>query len=75
MEEEPLHICPNRNFGILIPREEVLNRVHYQWFATMSSSELLTSSPIVVKYILASMRSVIGQNEEKVDKKQSAIMI
>lgn len=75
MEEAPLHICPMRNFGVLIPREEILNRVHYQWFATMSSSELLTTTPVVVKYILASMNSFIGQSVEKVEKKQGAIMI
>ena len=75
MEETPLHICPMRNFGVLIPREEILNRIHYQWFATMSSSELLTSSPIVVKYILASMNSVIGYDSVKSEKPMSAIMI
>jgi hypothetical protein len=75
MEEAPLDICPMRNFGILIPREDVLNRIHYQWFATMSSSELLTTTPIIVKYILASMNSVIGESVKKIDKKQGTIMI
>lgn len=75
MEEAPLDICPMRNFGVLIPREEVLNRIHYQWFATMSSSELLTTSPIIVKYILASMRSVIGDNSMKHEKSHKTIMI
>jgi hypothetical protein len=75
MEEETLDICPMRNFGILIPREEILNRTHYQWFATMSSSELLTTTPIIVKYILASMNSLIGQNSLKNEKPQKTIMI
>jgi hypothetical protein len=75
MEESPLDICPMRNFGILIPREEVLNRTHYQWFATMSSSELLTTNLVIVKYILSSMRSVIGETVSKPEKKRSTIMI
>jgi hypothetical protein len=75
IEEEPLDICPMRNFGILIPREDILNRTHYQWFAAMSSSELLTSNPIIVKYILASMNSVIGYNSVKPLKPQKTIMI
>jgi hypothetical protein len=75
MEEAPLDICPMRNFGILIPREEILNRTRYQWFATMSSSELLTTNLIIVKYILSSMNSVIGYDSVKTEKSTTAIMI
>jgi len=75
MEEAPLNICPMRNFGILIPREEVLNRIKYQWFATMSSSELLTTNLIIVKYILNSMNSILLENSIPYEKKQRSIMI
>ena len=75
MEEAPLNICPMRNFGILIPREEVLNRIKYQWFATMSSSELLTTNLIIVKYILISMNSILIENSIPYEKKQTSIMI
>ena len=57
MEETFLDICPRRSYGILIPREDILTRVKYQWFAYMSSSELLATNLIIVKYILAAIAS------------------
>jgi hypothetical protein len=76
MEEKPLDICPTRNFGILIPREEILSRVKYQWFATMSSQELLTTNLIIVKYILSSMNSILEHGSSiQHEKKHSTILI
>jgi hypothetical protein len=55
MEENYLNLCPNRNYGILIPGEEVLNRTKYQWFAVISVNELLKSNAIVSKYLSAAL--------------------
>lgn len=42
-------------YGIYIPGDEVLKRTKYQWLATMSREELLTTNIAIVKYIKASM--------------------
>jgi len=54
MEEEFLDTIPNL-FGIYIPREQILKRTKYQWFAVLSSEELLKSNAIIVKYLKASI--------------------
>jgi hypothetical protein len=55
MEENYLDLCPNRNYGILIPGEEVLNRTKYQWFSVISVNELLKSNMVISKYLLAAL--------------------
>ena len=55
MEEEPLELCPERTYGVYIPRDEVLKRVKYQWFAVMNSEQLLETDMIVTKYLLYSL--------------------
>jgi hypothetical protein len=53
MEDEYLDLHPD-HFGILIPHDEILNRVKYQWFAYMSSTEVLNTSCILSKYLQSS---------------------
>ena len=46
----------NPNFyGIYIPANEILNRVHYQWFARMSQKQVLEGNTIISKYLLLSI--------------------
>lgn len=78
MEEKFLDICPKRNFGILIPREDILSRVKYQWFAYMSSDELLKTNLIIVKYILAALYNAESDDDETLEEEKgvnSTIMI
>uniref|UniRef100_A0A6C0HY56 Uncharacterized protein n=1 Tax=viral metagenome TaxID=1070528 RepID=A0A6C0HY56_9ZZZZ len=39
-------------YGIYIPADEILTRVHYQWFARLSPRQVLESKVIICKYIL-----------------------
>jgi hypothetical protein len=55
MEENYLNLCPNRNYGILIPGEEVLKRTKYQWFSVISTDELTKSNMIVSKYLMTAL--------------------
>jgi hypothetical protein len=79
MEEKFLDICPRRSVGILIPRGEILRRVKYQWFAYMSSDELLKTNLIIAKYILASLADAAAKDdgiiEEDKEGVSSTIMI
>lgn len=54
MEEEFLDLSP-AVYGIYIPADELLRRTKYQWFPVMPAEELLTTSPIIVKYLKASI--------------------
>jgi hypothetical protein len=54
MEEGFLNTVPEM-VGIYIPADEVLNRTKYQWFAAISTTELLNSNLAVVKYLKASI--------------------
>lgn len=39
-------------YGIYIPSNEILNRIHYQWFARLSEKQVLEGNTILSKYIL-----------------------
>ena len=54
LEEEFLDLSPNC-VGIYIPEEDILARTKYQWFATISTEELLKSEMIIAKYMQASI--------------------
>lgn len=53
MEESPLKLDPYC-YGVYIPEEDILSRNKYQWFAALSSEELLNSRLIVAKYLIQS---------------------
>jgi hypothetical protein len=42
-------------YGVLIPAEEILNRVKFQWFARMSQKQVLESDTIIGNYLLLSL--------------------
>lgn len=42
-------------YGILIPSNELLNRLHFQWFVRMSPKQVLESDTIIGNYLLLSV--------------------
>ena len=64
MEEKDLELCPQTTFGVLIPRDDILKRTKYQWFAVMSLQELLQTNLSITKYMLLSLK----QGKKKVTK-------
>jgi hypothetical protein len=52
---------PDESVGIYIPADEILNRPKYQWFAYLSTEEILQSRIIIAKYLKASL---IDTNDE-----------
>jgi len=71
MEENELAICPMRNYGIYIPADELLKRFKYQWFAVMSSDELLKTNMIVTKYLRTALSNVVVLDIEAIDIQRS----
>ena len=45
----------SKTYGIWIPHKDILNRVHYEWFARMSSEQIFDSQFVLAKYFLLSM--------------------
>ena len=66
MEEETLDLCTENTYGVYIPRDEVLKRVKYQWFAVMNSEQLLQTDMVVTKYLLYSLAK--ENNDTKIRK-------
>jgi hypothetical protein len=54
MEENFLDVLPNI-YGVYIPADEILSRTKYQWFAVLSSEEILKTNAIISKYLMASI--------------------
>jgi len=46
-------------YGVLIPSDEILNRIKFQWFVRMSPKQVLESDTIIGNYIL------LSQTDEK----------
>ena len=53
MSNHYLKLSPD-TYGILIPADEILNRVHYQWFARLSQKQVIESDTIIGNYLLLS---------------------
>ena len=49
--EEKFLDLDNNVFGIYIPRDEILKRNNYNWFANLSTMEILESNMAISKYI------------------------
>jgi hypothetical protein len=47
-------------YGILIPSEQILNRVKFEWFSRMSEKQVLESDTIIGNYILLSQTNQKG---------------
>ena len=46
-------------YGVLIPSDEILSRVKFEWFARMSPKQVLESDTIIGNYLL------LSQTDEK----------
>jgi hypothetical protein len=57
---EELDVCPRSALGIVIPADEVLSRIKYQWFSVMSAEELLGTNLNIVPWLL---RSIVPQGD------------
>jgi len=53
MSNSYLKLYPG-TYGILIPADEILSRVKYQWFARMSAKQVMESDTIIGNYLLLS---------------------
>jgi hypothetical protein len=63
LSSKPLTFCPKRTYGVLIPGDEILRRICYQWFSVLSIEELLKTDMAITQYILASL----ADNDEEDD--------
>ena len=54
MEEDYLSLYPN-NYGLYIPQDELLRRNKYNWFAVLSSKEVLKTNTYISKVFISSM--------------------
>jgi hypothetical protein len=61
-EEGFLDIHPD-SYGVYIPEDEVLSRNKYQWFAVMSSEEILNTRLAVTKYLVESVVNYLPPNK------------
>jgi hypothetical protein len=72
IEERPIDLSPDC-CGIYIDESEILRRPKYQWFAVMSTDEILNSNMCLSKYLknatndAKSEYDVVLTNEKKVD--------
>lgn len=51
MSQQYLNIYPQA-YGILIPANELMNRIKYEWFIRMSQKQVLESNTIIGNYLL-----------------------
>jgi hypothetical protein len=54
LSDNYIHFYP-KTYGIWIPQKDVLNRVHYEWFARMSTDQIFDSQFILAKYFVLAM--------------------
>ena len=69
LSESFLEIHPNA-YGVYIPNDEILTRLKYQWFASISSQEVLDASTAISRYIVA---SIVDSNNYSLDKSNTII--
>jgi len=74
MEERTLNLCTDNTFGVLIPADELLKRVKYQWFSVMSSQELLQTNMAITKYILYSLANANSTTSTSTKKKPQSVI-
>jgi hypothetical protein len=54
LSDNYIHFYP-KTYGIWISQKDVLNRVHYEWFARMSTDQIFDSQFILAKYFVLAM--------------------
>lgn len=73
MEEEYLDLSADA-VGIYIPAEEILNRPKYQWFAVLSSEQVLKTNAIISKYLLASIADSTNEYTKQKKKADNSVV-
>jgi len=63
MEDNFLDLNPLM-YGIYIPESEILIRPKYQWFAVLSTQQILETKTVIAKYIKASMVDAFDKSSE-----------
>lgn len=69
MSDDFLDLNPNA-FGLYIPADELLVRTKYQWYAALQPDDVLNATPIISKYIKA---SIVDSSDEYKNQKKSEI--
>ena len=54
LSDNYVHFYP-KTYGIWIPQKDILKRLHYEWFARMSTDQIFESQFILAKYFLLAM--------------------
>jgi hypothetical protein len=49
-----LNVCPE-TYGVLIPAEDILKRIKFEWFARLSEKQVLQSDTIIGNYMLVAL--------------------
>jgi len=75
MEEDYLKLCSNRNYGVLIPGEEILRRTKYQWFSVLSAGEVLKSNMIIAKYINSALMDGVIETDSIINSDEGRTVI
>jgi len=74
IEEDYLDLDRNA-VGIYIPMDQVLQRPKYQWFAVLSSDDILNSNMIISKYLTASIVDTTDEYKKKTEVKSTVVSI
>jgi hypothetical protein len=74
MEDNYLDLNPNM-YGIYIPEDDILNRPKYQWFAVLSSEQILETRAFITRHIKSSMMDAFTIYKKNPEKDDSAIAI
>jgi len=73
MEEEYLAFSPKIQL-IVIPEDELLAKHKYAWFAVLPSHEILQSSPIIAKYLKASIVDAVSKMDMSLSPKPKSVV-
>jgi len=74
IEENYLDLDRNA-VGIYIPMDQVLHRTKYQWFAVLSTDDILKSNMIISKYLTASIVDTTDEYKKKTEVKSIVVSI
>jgi hypothetical protein len=74
IEEDYLDLDRNA-VGIYIPMDQVLQRPKYQWFAVLSTDNILNSNMIISKYLTASIVDTTDEYKKKTEVKSTVVSI
>ena len=67
MEEAFLDVDMDKMYGIYIPKEELLKRTKYQWFAILSTDAVLECNIILAKFFKTSIMNSIETKHENTE--------